>query len=373
MGNYRNNKKEIKLRIAEGRWQNEVKRKGMVYYEYRPKKKVDKKKTNNFIRVPTNFSIYNPDVENDFEATMKVIRQVRNIIFNPDERLYIDFSKTKNIKMASLVILFSAVEKSMLQDNVYRIVFSKDNAVNNLLRLSGFVRLCRGHQVISSFENLKYLPIVSGVGGQYREEIIDFIQNEIYKNRMKPETEHTYADAVQEAINNVSLHAYPSMEQSEKKWWMSCDLIYDQLYIAIYDEGVGIPETVMFKKWFRSTLKSKYPEIESKVLSELDSLNLSLIDKSKYRFGIVSDPIKIAISMIGDITGTSNDKHGQGSKSIKALVQNNDTGKLWIYSNHGLYKLSNGSGEKSGELVHELTSKISGTLIQWNIKVRYDD
>ncbi|OWF92922.1 hypothetical protein B4916_00750 [Yersinia intermedia] len=61
---------------------------------------------------------------------------------------------------------------------------------------------------------------------------------------------------------------------------MSCDLIYDQLYIAIYDEGVGIPETVMFKKWFRSTLKSKYPEIESKVLSELDSLNLSLIDKS---------------------------------------------------------------------------------------------
>lgn len=72
--------------------------------------------------------------------------------------------------------------------------------------------------------------------------------------------------------------------------------------------------------------------------------------------------------MVGDVTGTDSSKHGQGSKSIKALVADNDIGTLWIYSNDGLYKLKSGSVETI-----DLPKRMHGTLIQWNIKVDLDE
>ncbi|MEM8068101.1 hypothetical protein Q4Q68_19585, partial [Morganella morganii] len=85
-------------------------------------------------------------------------------------------------------------------------------------------------------------------------------------------------------------------------------------------------------------------------------------------FNLVSDAKKIAVSMADDVTGTGQTKHGQGSKSIKALVNKNELGKLWIYSNLGLYKINEGKAE-----VIDLPARIEGTLIQWNIKVEYDE
>ncbi|PCQ28361.1 hypothetical protein CQA29_20585 [Klebsiella pneumoniae] len=125
----------------------------------------------------------------------------------------------------------------------------------------------------------------------------------------------------------------------------------------------------MQKTWFMSTLKSEYPGLKVAVKEELERIGLGYTERSKVKVGIVSDAVKIAISMIGDVTGTANDKHGQGSKSIKALVLNNEHGNLWIYSNLGMFKLSNQKGDK----INELTHKVPGTLIQWNIKVSYED
>lgn len=369
MVNKANKEKDVKIRLAFERWQRRVSRQGKEYSQFRQQKKSQKKKDNTLIRFPSEFSIYSPDKPLFFVRSLRSIYEVRNKIYNPDERLYLDFTNTKTMKMAALVILYANVETSIRKGLSYRILFSTDFKVNQLLRDSGLVALCRGEKIKPVFENVENLPIISGVGGEYRDEIIDFIQKEIYKNKMKPETEHTYADAVQEAINNVGLHAYPHKNNDEKQWWLACHVIHDQLYLAIYDEGVGIPETVMQKTWFMSTLKSEYPGLKVAVKEELERIGLGYTERSKVKVGIVSDAVKIAISMIGDVTGTANDKHGQGSKSIKALVLNNEHGNLWIYSNLGMFKLSNQKGDK----INELTHKVPGTLIQWNIKVSYED
>lgn len=186
---------------------------------------------------------------------------------------------------------------------------------------------------------------------------------------MSAYTESIYGGAIQEAINNVAYHAYPNMQDSsQKRWWVKCDLAGDQLFLALYDKGVGIPETVMKRPWYEEILKSTYPELKEKITDELANEGISKKDMIRYKLGIISDARKIHISMIGDVTGTDQSKHGQGSKSIKALVSENAHGTLWIYSNNGLYKLESGIVR-----TYDLPKAMPGTLVQWNIKVDLDE
>lgn len=64
---------------------------------------------------------------------------------------------------------------------------------------------------------------------------------------------------------------------------------------------------------------------------------------------------------------------GQGSKSIKALVKETQQGKLWVYSNRGLYfledKLGVSDDENKGEAI-QLPKPLKGTLVQWNINIK---
>ncbi|MFT4929849.1 MAG: hypothetical protein ACI8WB_005984, partial [Phenylobacterium sp.] len=55
---------------------------------------------------------------------------------------------------------------------------------------------------------------------------------------------------------------------------------------------------------------------------------------------------------------------GQGSKSIRALVDNTDGGKLWVFSHQGLYHAEHGMLQPE---LFRLTTKLAGTLVQWNI------
>ncbi|WP_152486557.1 ATP-binding protein [Dickeya zeae] len=364
-----NKEKDVRKKLNLERWWNHVSRKGKKYSTYKQPKKSQKRKENFFIKFPSELDIYSPEKPSVFSLAMNSIFEIRNQFHISSNRIYLDFTNTKSMKMATLLILYASVEASLKRGVSYKILYSTKYQVNELLRNSGLVALCKGEIASPKFEGVNSLPIISGIGGAFRDEIIDFIQKEIYKNKMKPETEHTYADAVQEAINNVGLHAYPHKQSEDKKWWLACHVIHEQLYLAIYDEGVGIPGTVMEKKWFFSTLKSTYPHIKLAVKNEAKNLNLGYKQRSEISIGIVSDAMKIAISMIGDITGTAHDKHGQGSKSIQALVLNNKHGKLWIYSNLGLFTLSKTEGRK----INDLSRKVPGTLIQWNIKVSHEE
>lgn len=196
------------------------------------------------------------------------------------------------------------------------------------------------------------------------DDILDFIQNCVYKNKMLPEVEYKYGDAVSETINNVGLHAYPGRVSGQKKWWLLCNVIGDQLYLAIYDRGVGIPKTVLEKPWLLASMEKEFPDKYEEIKKEFpdfENMGLNLFVTKK-----LTDPQLIYLSMLGDVSGTKKDKHGQGSKSIKALVDETDDGKLWIFSNKGLYKFSL---EEDGAEMYRLPNKMLGTLVQWNIKI----
>ncbi|MEX2990944.1 ATP-binding protein [Serratia fonticola] len=359
----------IQERIVRKRWQNELSRKGIFYSEYRPKKRNKSKRAVEHFTFPKNFSIYSADKDKSYQDTINIINAISRFSKGALKKAHLDFSKTEFIKAAAILILYATIEQAINEGVNFKIIsFPRDIKAIRIIKRSGLELLCRDNVHKPKFDG-DYMPVISGSSGQYRDDIVDFIQYKIYKNKMSAYTESIYGGAIHEAINNVAYHAYPNTHESiQKRWWVKCDLAGDQLFLALYDKGVGIPETVMKRSWYEEILKNAYPELRIKISEELTNQGIAKSEMFLYKVGLVSDAMKIAISMVGDVTGTKSSKHGQGSKSIKALVSENEQGKLWIYSNRGLYKLESDIVETV-----DLPKPMPGTLLQWNIEVKLDE
>jgi hypothetical protein len=317
------------------------------------------------IIAPSQISIY------DFSDNKKKCSYTQTMAFLENlkklkkRNCLVDFSNTKTISAAALVLVYAAIENAVNnRTGKADIVWSKKHHhVNQGLKSTNIHKLITNEEISYDLGEAKHLPVISSVGSNHMEEILDFIQQRIYKT-MKPNTEYIYGDAVSETINNVGLHAYPGAGTSEKKWWLMCTTIGKNLYLAIYDNGVGIPKTVVDRPWFLASLKSTHPK-------DHDLLMEKFPDLEKSGFGIfiptvIPDERLIRLSMQGDVSGTKKEKHGQGSKSIMALVSDTPDGKLWVFSNNGLYtfwQIDQSPGEK------KLPKKFPGTLVQWNIKI----
>ncbi|RYF50342.1 MAG: hypothetical protein EOO38_05890 [Cytophagaceae bacterium] len=80
----------------------------------------------------------------------------------------------------------------------------------------------------------------------------------------------------------------------------------------------------------------------------------------------IKDAELIGMSMRGDVSRTREEKHGQGSKSILALVEETAEGLLWVFSNGGVYRFD--QAVKKPEM-YDLPMSFPGTLVQWNIEL----
>lgn len=349
---------------AFSRWRNELRRKGKVYDP--DKVRVVKKLLGQDIIVaPEYISIYEFDGPSaPYYRTMEFVGQIYQRYKVRD--CVVDFSGTKKVSAAALVVVYAAIEIAGSGRNGRSdIALSAESpAVNNALKKSNLVRLIRGHEISYALESARDMPIISSVGNDQMEEIIDFIQRRIFKDQMSPDTEHVYGDAVSETINNVGLHAYPNSSLDERRWWVMCNTFGRQLFLAIYDCGVGIPKTVVKQPWFFPLMKYTDPEGYKKLTEEfpeLEGLGYQILVRKP-----IPDERLIYYSMQNDVSGTKQEKHGQGSKSIKALVNDTEDGLLWVFSNHGLYTFS-AEDQKPGEA--RLKKKFPGTLVQWNIEI----
>lgn len=310
------------------------------------------------IEAPEFLSIYNFNANNDdaiFRQTMAFRDKLKRCLSG--KSVLIDFRKTRDITAAAMVLLFATADSNRKKTNISSIIWSKSKRVNTLLKQSNFKGMLAGRNDNKPLKDVRALPIISGVGRDRAEEIIDFVRDRFYDTKMDGNTEHLYGDAVTETVNNVGRHAYPDRDTSDKKWWLLCDVIDDNLYLAIFDLGVGIPRTVVAHQWFIRSAETLFPE---RCSTEIDGQSKLLFKYS------ISDEELIKLSMMGDVTGTQKPQHGQGSKSIKALVSETANGKLWVFSNKGLLTYES---ENEPPKLKKLPVSIGGTLIQWNIKV----
>lgn len=349
---------------AYSRWQNELHRKDK---RYDPDKSYPRKVLlgQKVIVAPEYISIYELEGSHSpYNRTMQFIEEIHKNYKVTD--CLIDFSDTKKISAAALVVVYAAMEiAGKGRSGKTSIALSrKSPGVNKILKSSNLIKLINGQEISYALESARSMPIVSSVGSNQMDEIIDFIQRRIFKDQMSPDTEHVYGDAVSETINNVGLHAYPNTPLDERRWWLMCSTFGRELYLAIYDCGVGIPKTVVSQSWFFPLLKhidpEKYQEL-TKNIPELEAYGLQILVPKQ-----IPDERLIYYSMQNDVSGTKQEKHGQGSKSIKALVNDTEDGLLWVFSNNGLYTF-NVEDQQPGEA--KLKRKFPGTLVQWNIEI----
>ncbi|HHE3620733.1 TPA: hypothetical protein ACPD3F_000852 [Pasteurella multocida] len=317
-------------------------------------------------RAPKVLDIYD---HNNYEPTLKFINAFDHI---ENQNITISFIACEKIKAAALVLLYSKLEVVLRKQAIkVKIIYGANLFIRKIITHSGFEFLCHNQYSENNFQiQSNHLAIISGVGGKYRDEIVDFIKENIYKNKLSVTQENQYSDAIQEAINNVGFHAYPDKEAKYKYWWLRCSLIDDELYLILYDQGTGIPNTFTKGNKIFDEIDWDSPETKD-ILMEL-STKWSLpdsIDINKLQTDQIKSSQLIGLAMEDDITrlsGKDEDKHGQGSKSIKKLVSSNENGMLWIFSNDGLFRFTN---EDDMPKLDDFNSSINGTLIQWNIKV----
>lgn len=310
------------------------------------------------IEAPPLLSIYNFNANNDhaiYRQTMAFRDKLKRHLNG--KSVFIDFSNTKELTAAALLMIFATADSNRSKTNIASIIWSKSKSVNALLKQSNFQGMLAGKNDHKPLKDVKWLPVISGVGRDRAEDILDFVRDRVYGSKMDGNTEHLYGDAVTETVNNVGRHAYPNKDTSDKKWWLLCEIIDDNLYLAIFDLGVGIPKTVVAHPWFIRSARQLYPDQCSTIMDDHSKL--------LFKFSL-SDESLIKLSMQGNVTGTQKPQHGQGSKSIKALVSETAGGKLWVFSNKGLLTYET---EDEPPKLNKLPVSIGGTLIQWNIKI----
>ncbi|KNE85439.1 hypothetical protein [Aggregatibacter aphrophilus] len=328
------------------------------------------KKRKNIFRCPRIFTIYNNEYRNE---SLAFINSLDLIIKNNLTEVTISFFSCIDIKAAAMVLLYSKLETILASSHVkIHFLFSPFYGdLQLLLKKSGFAYLLKHRKSKNNLERgQEGMPIISGVGGKFRDEIIDFIQYQIYKNKLTPEQEHILSDAIYEAINNVTLHAYPEHDACHRPWWLMCDLFENELYLVLYDQGSGIPKTFCKGNKLFDSIDWESDEAKQVLTELIDKFGLSQnISIPSIEAISTSESTAIHLAMTDDITrmtGKDEEKHGQGSKSIKKLVSSHENGTLWVFSCGGLMKYLN--DDTLPELV-DLPIPINGTLIQWNIKV----
>lgn len=293
--------------------------------------------------------------------------------------IYLSFRNTEVLKAMPTLILYSIIdyarEKTKSNIKVNLIWSKKSSIVNNfILNTGSFINALERE---SKINDNKSLPVIMGDNSRANDLsniITDFILDNYFKDAT-PEKEQQISSAIQETVDNVGRHAYPTIsEHYKKKWWLCCHRIGENLFLAIYDKGIGIPKSLsVHNAVLLSRINSLYPE----QATITDDEETNTLDDSKRKLSAfvrvnllkerLTDGQLIRAAMHTDISATQLPKHGQGSKSIKGLIsEHDDNSFLLLLSNKGFYCYSKKENDSEKNVTHR-EYIIPGTLIQWSI------
>lgn len=174
----------------------------------------------------------------------------------------------------------------------------------------------------------------------YNEDLADFLGEVPDKRRL-------YA-ALAEAMNNVVKHAYDDPKYELPNWWLSA--AYDnnsrEISILIFDQGVGIP----------NTLPRNFSD-------SVQSVRLSMK-------GEVSDAILIQAAHEIHRTSTRASNRGHGmQRDIRRYGLNTDfEGSYSVTSRRGRYQEIR-TNQNANVIMRSYASDLQGTLIEWRLKL----
>ncbi|HCD9833450.1 hypothetical protein I5J18_17655 [Pseudomonas aeruginosa] len=276
-------------------------------------------------------------------------------------KIIIDLQKTKEIKISAALILYATVEiiqkKQKKKDPIKTTVCRHSSVANGLQRI-GFWKLTKESKHIRKNISMglevcstSYKDQQSGDTSQLRRAIT-YVQEAIKTSGMNEEEGVKAFAAITESFSNVWQHAYDDdfypkpLPDDEKNWWIAVEKIENQLFIAVYDSGVGIPATLSKKPW--------YSDIIDHLLSSLGFPNSN-------------DSLAIRAAVEYGNSRFKTGGRGKGLAEAQDFVTANPEGQMLIYSGLGSYEFN--AMRPNIKSIEPLPDRMPGTFIQWNIRL----
>jgi len=306
------------------------------------------------IALPEELSIFS---DTNRYALYKLLRQISEI--PKDARILLDFRNLSTFKISAIIIFFAHLEiliESRVKTRI-RWHLPSDPAIHEKLDQLGLWELLGGHYTPKD-NTIK----ICSISHQQKEnddkrplkEAILYAERAISSYEPGSPAEETDAllfEAVSESFSNVWQHAYASdiakkhstlpVTSKSQKWWIALQHVDDQLFMAVYDVGVGIPASTRRKPWYKS--------LSSEMLAIIKGMN--------------SDSKDIQTALEYGHSRYRTQGRGNGLPAVKRFVEINPNGQLHIMSGKSLYRFRSKGKVDNWVSLH---NQFPGTLIQWN-------
>ncbi len=222
--------------------------------------------------------------------------------------------------------------------------YPKDDVVEQLLQhLNILQRLGLSPRKKVAHERVSYWHYHSGtnVNAATYQDLTESIIS-----RIEHPTQELFADCLNEAVANTVNHAYRfetvgAPPKPQQKWWMLSQLRDGQLFVAIYDSGMGIPNSLKSKPEWKEFLKVRN----------------------------YSDPRLIESAVASNRSSTRLPERGKGLPEMLEFSQELRVGGLSIWSGRGGFSFN---VERSLERRTKFSNPLPGTLVLWEIPFRQE-
>ncbi|MBR4901858.1 MAG: hypothetical protein IKZ46_13045 [Victivallales bacterium] len=278
------------------------------------------------------------DLEKATAEMLEFFHTVRETI-RDGKPIDIDMSDVTDISVSSLLYLVAIMQDAKLRGDVMDVHGNMPvhKRSRDIMEASGFFNYVRRQSsTLPFFKTTSILQITSGRqhDSMLVSKLCAFIRKALEMNRNG--TRYVFK-IITELMQNTIGHAYPDHKGEDRMWYMSAQLMDDEVDIAFLDTGVGIPKTVQKK------LKEEISEFISLTGDE--------------------DFLMSALEGIPNRTQTGKRYRGKGLPTIYQLYQKGKISKLAIMSGMGYI---NGMDKK------RLKKKMFGTLFRFRIGVTND-
>ena len=295
--------------------------------------------------------------EEQRKRILEVVNQIWFTLENTKARIKLDFSKVNKIYPGGMLILISSLELICFKFHGRVVARCPSGS------LAG--------QLLNHFGFAKNLGMIPSLNSPTADSVINWnyitgtqADGQKVSNLLKQYGDNTNAQIPQslfavltEALVNVRQHAYEESDihSDFQKWWLFARYRepsvgnLGNLYIAIYDIGVGIPFTMRRKKERKEIVIDFFDQAGKK----FNLSNGTLLDKH-----LLSEAVENKRSQTGE------PYRGNGLPEMREFVSSTTDGRLCIISGKAQY--TSFGGQSHGQS-HSIQSMFPGTLLLWSL------
>ena len=327
----------------------------------------DKKKTSGIddshqtIDAPKNFSFSEAPkecldfVKNLRDATLKKAK----FLMRGRKRsrgLYVNLSAIEKISMPAAIVLAAELDRWRINSGIKLQTKDLDQwdevVVKTLNQLGFFALLDVENTDFKDITNINVLKLESNdrSDGAFVEKFLSEIEKHLNVTLPSSPGRTRNYEGLQEAIENSVSHAYQGSNSTEYPWvrqhWLTASKDEDNMTVKIfiYDQGIGIPKSILQSK---------------------DNYNKNIISRVKSKFSSPSDGQIIEAAFEIGKTSTGDKGRGHGMHTMLDLLRD-DKSYIRVISGTGDVTKYRNSQNK---VEQRLPSDLCGTLVEWSLSL----